>query len=194
MANSPLVADEICFVREAVCTLCHVGAAYALLPGQVPTVVSPLSVAYRSQQLGEPPKKRLIFNGMYINRHIERRRFVYEHVGMTRDLLEPGGFMWSCDLSSGYYHVELHPDFHQYVAFCLDGIYYQFAVMPFGLSIAPYVFTRITRELAQRWRAMGVRCISYIDDFIFFGVMIGGSLAHFVQEQARVQAGGPRGR
>jgi len=86
MQNSRIAEAEIDFARGAVASPVEVGAAYALPPGQMPTVVSPLSVAYRSQRQGAPPKKRLIFNGMYVNMYIEKRRFVYESISMVSDL------------------------------------------------------------------------------------------------------------
>ncbi|KAK3282144.1 hypothetical protein CYMTET_10105 [Cymbomonas tetramitiformis] len=107
---------------------------------------------------------------------------------MVRDLLDPDGYMWSFDFTSGYHHVELHPDSHQYVAFEWQGKFYCCAVLPFGLACAPYVFTRIGRELAKRWRQQGMKLIHYLDDFIFFGVSIAGSLVVFLLQQATVLA------
>jgi len=183
--NSKIVQDEHMFCAEAVRNMVAVGAAYPCPIGVVPTVVSPISVAFRDMGVGVPPKKRFILNCRYVNSHLEQRRFAYESLAYVADLLVPGGFMWSCDLSSGYYHVELHKDFHTYVAFQFDGIYYQFAVLPFGLAIAPYVFTRITRALLTKWRREGAKCIGYIDDFVFFGALVSGSLTLFIQQQAR---------
>lgn len=40
--------------------------------------------------------------------------------------------------------------------------------MPFGLSTAPRAYSKLTRRLLEKWRAQGVRCSNYIDDFIFF--------------------------
>ncbi|KAK3233874.1 hypothetical protein CYMTET_55849 [Cymbomonas tetramitiformis] len=115
-------------------------------------------------------------------------KFKYEGLTMVRDLLDPDGYMWSFDFTSGYHHVELHPDSHQYVAFEWQGEFYCYAVLPFGLACAPYVFTRIGRELAKRWRQQGMKLIHYLDDFIFFGVPIAGSLAVFLLQQATVLA------
>ena len=44
--------------------------------------------------------------------------------------------------------------------------YYFFRVLPFGLSTACYVFTKLLRPLIKHWRSMGLRAIVYIDDGI----------------------------
>ena len=110
----------------------------------------PLSVAYRETEPGMPDKKRLIWNGRYVNRYLVQRPFRYESISMVRDLLDPvDGMMWSFDINSGYYHVELHPDSRTFVGFEWEGQFYVYCSLPFGLSLAPYVFTRIMRELAR---------------------------------------------
>ena len=43
---------------------------------------------------------------------------------------------------------------------------YQFNCLPFGLSCAPWVFTKITKAVAAVLREMGVRIIIYIDDML----------------------------
>ena len=45
--------------------------------------------------------------------------------------------------------------------------FYFFCVqLPFGLSTACYVFTKLLRPLVKRWRSMGLHAIVYIDDGI----------------------------
>ena len=44
--------------------------------------------------------------------------------------------------------------------------YFIFTVMPFGLSPASYVFTKMLRPFAKHWRAMGMKVVIYLDDGI----------------------------
>ena len=37
-------------------------------------------------------------------------------------------------------------------------------MLPFGLSPAPYVFTKVMRQLTKYWRQKGIRIVLYIDD------------------------------
>ena len=49
-----------------------------------------------------------------------------------------------------------------------DGImkFYEFKVLPFGLSSAPYVFTKVVRQLVKYWRGRGYLILMYLDDGI----------------------------
>ena len=39
-----------------------------------------------------------------------------------------------------------------------------FTVLPFGLSSACYIFTKLVRPLVRYWRGKGLRIIEYLDD------------------------------
>ena len=41
---------------------------------------------------------------------------------------------------------------------------YVFTVLPFVLSTACYVFTKLMRPLVRLWGGAGIRCVVYIDD------------------------------
>ena len=78
--------------------------------------------------------------------------------------------MFKFDLKSDYHHVDVHPEHQQYLGFSWDtsGIsqYYVFAVLPFGLSTACYVFTKLMRPMVRYWRGKGLKAIVYLDDGI----------------------------
>ena len=44
--------------------------------------------------------------------------------------------------------------------------FYEFTVLPFGLTSAPYVFTKVLRQLIRFWRGHGHRVLLYLDDGI----------------------------
>ena len=72
------------------------------------------------------------------------------------------------DLNSGYFYIEIHEDFQKCLGFSWnsDGCtkFYVFAVLPFGLSVAGAVFTKVLRLLVKRWRSFGYQIIMYLDD------------------------------
>ena len=54
---------------------------------------------------------------------------------------------------------------HQkYLGFAWGGCYYVFTVLPFGLSTACYMFTKLLRPLVRYWRGQGIRIVVYLDD------------------------------
>ena len=56
-----------------------------------------------------------------------------------------------------------HKSHHKYLRFMYRGKYYQFQCLPFGLSSAPWVFTKTLKPVLALLREMGVRLIAYID-------------------------------
>ena len=91
--------------------------------------------------------------------------------------LKKGKFMFSFDLKSGYHHIDIHPEQTQYLGFSwkFGNIirYFKFLVLPFGLSSAPYIFTKIMRVMVKKCRSEGKEIILYLDD----GLGIGNSLS-----------------
>ena len=78
--------------------------------------------------------------------------------------------MFSFDLKSGYHHIEIAEEHQTYLGFSwnLQGSqssrYFVFAVLPFGLSTAPYIFTKCVRPLEKYWRFQGVKIAVFLDD------------------------------
>ena len=49
-----------------------------------------------------------------------------------------------------------------------DGVmkYFVFRVLPFGLTTAPYVFSKVMKQLVKFWRSHGYPILLYLDDGI----------------------------
>jgi hypothetical protein len=100
------------------------------------------------------------------------------------NMANKGEYSISYDLTSGYYHVALHPDSRRFVGFKWEGTYYQYNCLPFGLSTAPWIFAKVIRELVMFWRAKGINILPYLDDFLIFimGYDAGCLLTKIVEE------------
>ncbi|KAJ8039589.1 hypothetical protein HOLleu_17357 [Holothuria leucospilota] len=61
--------------------------------------------------------------------------------------LQPRSWATSIELKDAYLHIPIHQSHHRYLAFRYKGIDYCFRALPFGLSTAPRVFTRVTRVI-----------------------------------------------
>ena len=50
-------------------------------------------------------------------------------------------------------------------AFIEKGVnqYYKFLVLPFGLGVAPFIFTKLTRPLIVKWRGKRKKMIMFLD-------------------------------
>ena len=81
-----------------------------------------------------------------------------------------GAYMFSFDLKSGYHHVEIFEGHQTYLGFSWKHSnsnqvkFYVFTVLPFGLSSAPHVFTKILKPLEKHWRHQGICVVVFLDD------------------------------
>jgi hypothetical protein len=116
---------------------------------------------------GKEGKFRLIINMSYVNDHLVTNKFKFEGLSDMVDLAEKGDYAVSFDLTLGYYHVGLHPRTRAYTGFSGKGEYYQYNCLPFGMKSAPWVFSKVMRELVMYWRKSGISVLPYMDDLFF---------------------------
>ena len=64
-------------------------------------------------------------------------------------ILKEGHWATSIDLTDAYLHIPIHVKSRKFLRFAFQGTVYQFTVLPFGLSSAPYVFTRMATQLGN---------------------------------------------
>jgi hypothetical protein len=164
MQNSHSSLEHQDFVTGAVEEMVKAGAVSILPSGTIPTVISPLGVVPKPNS----DKFRLIVNMRYVNEHLVKRVFKFEGLSDIADMAVKGDYSVAYDLTSGYYHVSLHVDSRRFVGFKWKGVYYQYNCLPFGLSTAPWVFSKVIRELVMFWRARGINILPYLDDLLFF--------------------------
>ena len=73
----------------------------------------------------------------------------------------------SLDLSDAYLHVPMHRSTRRFLRFAIDGIVYSFKALPFGLSLALWVITRLVDAVVAVVRRSTTSQISiYLDDLL----------------------------
>ena len=82
-----------------------------------------------------------------------------------------GMSVFSFDLKSAYYHIDICEEHRKFLSFkwpSSDGgmKFYEFKVLPFGFTSAPYVFTKVVRQLVKYWRGRGDLILMHLDDGI----------------------------
>jgi hypothetical protein len=126
---------------------------------------------------------RLILNLRFVNNSLEiPSDFKYESIHAVTQLAKPRDLFSSVALKSGYHHIEVAPEFWQYLGFKWEGQYYAvvlalpfnvrkvrkvFCQLPSDLAIACFDFLKVMKQLVQQWRRSGIRLIPYIVDFLF---------------------------
>ena len=121
-------------------------------------------------QLFTVPKKdggtRPIINLKKLNSFVQTVHFKMESTYMLRDLLKTGDWMTKVDLKDAYFMVPIALHHRRLLRFKWQGQTFQFNCLPFGLSSAPWVFTKTTRPVIATLRTLGLRIIIYIDDIL----------------------------
>ncbi|KAM8930673.1 uncharacterized protein RCH25_006588 [Pelodytes ibericus] len=95
------------------------------------------------------PKKgggiRPVINLRPLNAFVMYQHFKMEGIHCLRDLLLMGDWMVKLDLQDAYLTVPVTPDHQPYLQFMWDHTIWQFTCLPFGLSSAPWCFTKLLK-------------------------------------------------
>lgn len=130
----------------------------------VPDIVNPLSVSTRSSG-----KQRLILDLRHVNSFIFKQKFKCEDLSVAIQIFDLGFHLFKFDLKSGYHHIEIFAAHRKFLTFAWDfGTgsfrYFQFCVLPFGLSSAPFIFTKMFKPLLKSWRSRGIPIAIFLDE------------------------------
>lgn len=120
-------------------------------------------------RLFEVPKRdsnttRLVLDVSALNTFIPTYKFRMTTVRTVRQTLRHGNYLASIDLKDAYWHVPIATSFRPYLAFSAGKQIFQFRVLPFGLNIAPRVFTKVLQPLHTKLTTLGVHVLMYLDD------------------------------
>ena len=114
--------------------------------------------------------ERLILDLSHLNNFIVKTHVKFEDLKTVLQLLKKGDYVFSFDLKSAYHNVDIFEEHRKYLSFCWqsDGTvrHFHLNVLPFWLSPAPQVFTKLMWQLIKYWRAKAIRVVIYIDDGI----------------------------
>lgn len=93
--------------------------------------------------------------------------FKYAGLPQVAKMVDPGDWMVTIDLKSGYHQVRVADSLSEWLGIRWRGRSLRFAVLPFGLAAAPYWFTRVMAAALAIMRSRGLRASAYLDDLIF---------------------------
>lgn len=113
--------------------------------------------------------KRFILNLKCLNEFLPKEHFKMEDIRTATKLLSHNAFMASIDLKDAYYLVPLDRDSRRLVRFKFENQIYEFTCLVFGLSLSPWVFTKIMKPVLNALRLRGFVSTVYLDDFLCIG-------------------------
>lgn len=109
---------------------------------------------------------RFILNLKNLNKHIDPPHFKLEDYRSVKDLLHKDYFLASIDLKDAYILIPIHDAHQKYLKFEFEDNIYKFSCMPFGISIAPYTFTKLLKPVITYLRNLGIICVIYLEDIL----------------------------
>ena len=150
-ANKASALSNSSFVSKAVSELLHADLVEEIFC--VPDILNPLSVSTRSSG-----KQKLILDLRHVNSFIFKQKFKCEDLSVAIQIFDQGFHLFKFDLKSGYHHIEIFPAHRKFLTFAWDfGTgsirYFHFCVLLFGLSSAPFIFTKMFKSLLKSWRS-----------------------------------------
>jgi hypothetical protein len=96
--------------------------------------------------------------------YLKTQRSKMETLLKVLPLIREGDWFGSWDLRKGYYNVAVHPEFQWFLCFDFNGQWYMFKCLVMGISIAPFLFSKLMAMLVRFARAAGIDVSFYLDD------------------------------
>ena len=99
---------------------------------------------------------------------------------MIKDLVKQGNWMAKVDLKDAYFLIPIYPGHQKFLRLQWKGQTFQFHCLPFGLSCAPRVFTKVMKPVVAFLRERNVWLIIYLEDILILSegqVRLNGQLS-----------------
>jgi hypothetical protein len=79
-------------------------------------------------------------------------------------------YMVKIDMSNAYYHIPIAEAHKRYLSLAYNDQIYNMNCLPFGLSSAPSIFSKVSNWVASLLRDKGIRIIVYLDDYLLLNI------------------------
>ena len=101
-----------------------------------------------------------------LNQLVNAEHFKTEGIHTVKDLLKPGDWLAKVDLKDAYFAIPVHWSHRRWLRFQALRKIYHFTCLPFGLSSAPWAFTKTLKPILALLRGMGMRLVACMDDIL----------------------------
>ena len=165
--NRVKTAAELDIMKATVTELVKKGIAGRTPGNQRPRICLPLFL------LAKPDGRyRVIWNGKALKDFLKKTGFSYELLTRFLEAVPDLANLGKLDLVDGFFAIRVKPSQRTYMGFSLfnpatnETEYYEFHVLPQGISTAPYIFSRFTLAVTAYLRRTitDASFITYLDD------------------------------
>lgn len=112
---------------------------------------------------------RLVINLKNLNEFVHAPHFKMEDYRTASCLLRQGCYMAVLDVKEAYHMIPVNKEDHKFLKFRWDSKLYKFTCIPFGLNVAPYLYTKIMKPVLSTLRGRGYESVSFLDDSLLIG-------------------------
>jgi ribonuclease HI len=143
-------------------------------------VISPIFAIPKPNQTGE---YRVCIDLRYLNSFLSPRHFKLDSLESALRAVSRGAAFSKTDIASAFSHVRVAKAFRKYLGFRFAGQTYTYLVLPFGMSLSPYLFCKTLRPVIRACRAHGITLFAYVDDILIVSSTVGKcqSDTHFLR-------------
>ena len=114
----------------------------------------------------DSPDGRLILDLSILNSYINCPHFKMLTIREVKLLLPKDFWTTSIDFKDGFWHVPVSRTKRSFLGFRWKNQNWQFRAMPFGLNIAPRIFTKVVSHVVKLMSEAGIWCLPYLDDLL----------------------------
>ena len=114
-------------------------------------------------------KRRTILDLSILNTFIVCKSFKMTTFKDLKAIIPEGSWAATLDMQDAYWHIPVKPYFRQWLGFKYRKHKYSFNCLPFGLNVAPGLFTNICKPILKYLHDKGVSVSAYLDDWIIWG-------------------------
>ncbi len=159
MSNMQMGKVQLDICDQEVKSLLEKGAIELIEPGE--GFVSGLFVIPK-----RPGGFRPIVNLKALNKFVRPVQFKMEGIPLLQELIRQVDYFTKIYLRDAYLTLPLREEDRKFVQIKWGEVFYQFRTLAFGLSSAPWIFTKILKPVITCLRKQGVRLIIYLDDIL----------------------------
>ena len=163
ISNTPAVRRNLPLCKERVAYYLEIAALELVV--EEPSILQPLHVVTRAGR-----KPRLVLDlSRNLNDFVQAEHFKHSSIDDAVKLSTPGCYYGKMDVADCFLSFDVEEGSRKYLAFELDGVFYRFKRLCFGLCSAPWWCEQFMAVIDFALQERGVRHVRYCDDFLFVG-------------------------
>lgn len=99
-----------------------------------------------------------------LNATLPEKSFKFEGFETFLRMVRRNWWVIVLDLKEGYHHIMMDEKAQRLLGFKIENNWYHYRVLPFGLSQAVWIFSKVMRSIIGHWRSRGITCRNHVDD------------------------------